>query len=149
MPLQRGTFVDYRISDTEIRPALVVRVWTETCAQFQVFPDKANDGADPWGADWFRSSAVRGDGVGQWVEAPVSVPFQFTNSTFIPLRQQPAIFPACTCGQAWWGTVQPPPCPVHGFRQNAPIEFKVPNGNTATATAVPMSIGVAPVGAGG
>lgn len=64
--LQRGTFVDYRMADGEYRPALVVRVWTPTCASLQVFPDRLSDGLDPLGAEWFRSLCSFGDEIGQW-----------------------------------------------------------------------------------
>jgi hypothetical protein len=35
-----------------------------------VFPDKSNDGADPFGCDWFRSSASCGEGLGFWIPRP-------------------------------------------------------------------------------
>lgn len=72
--LKHGEMVEFCIGEQhgakQWRPAMLVRVWTETCAQVQVFPDRVNDGGpngeDPTGQNWFRSSACRGDEVGQW-----------------------------------------------------------------------------------
>jgi hypothetical protein len=79
--IQRGDFVDYCIAEGEYRPALVVREWPGSpCLQLQVFVDKSNDGADPLGFDWFRSSAVRGDVAGTWRD----LPHRFVVSTVPP-----------------------------------------------------------------
>ena len=59
-----GDIVEFQISPGQWRPAMLVRVWTDICAQLQVFPDRFNDGSDA--TDWARSSAMRGDQVGQW-----------------------------------------------------------------------------------
>lgn len=37
------------------RPALIVRVWSETCVQLQVFTDGKNDRADGAGLVWVTS----------------------------------------------------------------------------------------------
>lgn len=66
MTHQHGDIVEFCIATNVWRPAMLVRVWTDVCAQLQVFPDRFNDGSDP--TDWARSSAMRGDEVGQWRE---------------------------------------------------------------------------------
>jgi hypothetical protein len=70
MVLQQGDFVEFCMPDGQYRPALVVRPWSDICAQLQVFPDKTNDGPDPYGLDWFRSSCQGGaqtfTGPGTW-----------------------------------------------------------------------------------
>jgi hypothetical protein len=113
--IQRGEFVDYAIAEEEYRPALVVRVWTDACVQLQVFADKVNDGADPLGFDWFRSSAVRGDVAGTWRPLPG------TALRFAPMPPAPFAQPwMCNCNQTWIGTPKPA-CPVHGG--SAPAKF--------------------------
>jgi hypothetical protein len=68
--MKHGDMVEFCISPGLWRPAMLVRIWTDTCAQVQVFPDRVNDGGpdgkDPMGADWFRSSVSRGIDVGNW-----------------------------------------------------------------------------------
>jgi hypothetical protein len=47
---QIGQIVNYVLkggkSEGEIRPAIVVRKWSETCVQLQVFTDCSNDGPE-------------------------------------------------------------------------------------------------------
>lgn len=58
----------------ELRPAIVVRVWSEDCCNAQVLLDGINDRIDhlpgeqrrdPTGVAWC-TSITRGDAVGQW-----------------------------------------------------------------------------------
>jgi hypothetical protein len=81
-------FVDYLMPDGSTRPALVVRDWAESCVSVQVFPDRVNDGEDPLGFGWFRSSCSRGDRAGCWRE-----------------RQTWAFVPAPAPGPTWPGFV--------------------------------------------
>lgn len=82
--MQHGDFVEYCMPNGEYRPALVVRAWSEHCAQLQVFTDKVNDGPDPHEQDWFRSSCSLGTAPGTWrplpsmfrfVPAPAAIPW--------------------------------------------------------------------------
>lgn len=38
-----GRIVHFHLSDGEVRPAIIVRVWSDTCVQLQVFTDGYND----------------------------------------------------------------------------------------------------------
>jgi hypothetical protein len=70
-PMPNGVlFVDYIMPDGSTRPALVVRDWTAACASIQVFPDRVNDGPDPLGFEWFRSSCSVGYTPGAWRHRP-------------------------------------------------------------------------------
>lgn len=73
-----GKIVIYRLTETEFRPALVVRAWSDTCAQLLVFPDGTNppdrdmllqQGRAPeswlFGGAW-RTSVSRGESIGMW-----------------------------------------------------------------------------------
>ena len=57
--LTHGRIVEFRLDGGpnagQYRPAMVVRVWTDECAQLEVHTDRSNDGPDPFGAEWFRS----------------------------------------------------------------------------------------------
>lgn len=138
----RGSFVDYCIGGGEYRPALVVREWSPDGAQLQVFTDKANDGADPLGFDWFRSSASRGTGSGTWRDLPIPISFT-VHAPAVPMFRQDR----CNCGDTWNGTAQKPPCPVHGWNQGGCGMFEIKDGAVyknigpanATATAAPVA----------
>lgn len=63
-----GATVYYRLPEGgrnagDLRPAIVVRVWSDTCVNLQVFTDSDNDNLPP--VVW-KTSAVKGDGPGQW-----------------------------------------------------------------------------------
>lgn len=82
-----GRIVHYRVGGTDetpdVRPAMVVRVWSATCVQLQVFLDGSNDAhrtivsgsGEPVpmftghetlrGLAW-RTSVALGDSVGEW-----------------------------------------------------------------------------------
>jgi hypothetical protein len=85
-----GRLVHYRVGGTdetpELRPALVVRVWSDTCVNLRVFPDGSND-SPAHGIGWkdekgeirdiftaaereagsaWKTSAVEGTGIGSW-----------------------------------------------------------------------------------
>jgi hypothetical protein len=125
-------FVDYAMPDGSTRPAIVVRDWTADCASIQVFSDPRNDGQDPYGAGWFRSSCSRGTAPGTWRERPLVF------SGVLPSVAGPAIWAApakqCTCATTWHGTTARPPCPEHGFgtkievKGSAPTVFEQPSG---------------------
>lgn len=75
-----GQLVLFRINENEVRPALIVRPWSEHCANLLVFPDGSNDGAHVnyeansnnshfiggQVAGIWKTSVPRGPGVGQW-----------------------------------------------------------------------------------
>lgn len=44
------------------RPAVIVRVWSDTCVQLQVFTDGSNDGPDYAAGVVWRTSVVKDDG---------------------------------------------------------------------------------------
>lgn len=71
-----GRIVHYQLgtgrSKGEYRPALIVRVWNDSCVNLQVFLDGSNDrenelsvGVDSPLTAW-KTSSVQGDGPGQW-----------------------------------------------------------------------------------
>lgn len=67
-----GRIVSFKISQEEIRPAIIVRVWSDTCVQLQIFIDGTNDRNKGFnieeqlrGIAW-RTSVVQGDDPGQW-----------------------------------------------------------------------------------
>ncbi|MDP2167960.1 MAG: hypothetical protein Q8J64_06490 [Thermodesulfovibrionales bacterium] len=71
--------VDYRISETETRPAVIVKEHDENCVNLQVFVDGSSDSGIftpeqcACGLAW-RTSVVRGDGIGQWQPPPEPPP---------------------------------------------------------------------------
>lgn len=70
-----GTIVHYKVAENVIRPAMVLQIHSPDCVQLQVFVDGKNDltlgGVGPnaeecaAGLMW-RTSVVRGDGIGKW-----------------------------------------------------------------------------------
>lgn len=79
MKLSPGRVVMFRISDTEVRPATVVKVWSDTCANLQIMLDGDGDknSFDRHGNYLFdlsecdkglvhRTSIVQGDDIGEW-----------------------------------------------------------------------------------
>ncbi|MDA8106190.1 MAG: hypothetical protein M0Z71_12535 [Nitrospiraceae bacterium] len=61
-----GRIVHYKITEKEVRPAIIVKVHSETCVNLQVFYDGGNDAAlSPIGMVW-KTSIVQGNGVGEW-----------------------------------------------------------------------------------
>jgi hypothetical protein len=76
-----GRIVEYRIDEHEVRPAMIVRVFTPECVNLQVFVDGVNDlGPCPKfngeegrrGLAW-RTSVKRGDGPGEWNVQPAGL----------------------------------------------------------------------------
>src|SRR5262245_20177326 len=93
-----GRLVQFRVSETEVRPALVVRVWSDEMVNLQVFLDGHNDAA--WkragvdvpmftfdererGQAW-KTSVHVGNGIGDW-----SWPVFNTTSTNATLTSTP------------------------------------------------------------
>jgi len=87
MAPQVGSVVQFKFGAEEsptVRPAIVVRVWSEECVNLAVLPDGSNDGAKvEYPAEggqrqvsgglcafWWVTSALKGDGVRQWNYPP-------------------------------------------------------------------------------
>lgn len=74
--LSHGRIVEFCLdagpNKGQYRPAMVTRVWNDSCAQLKIHVDYFNDsgglphGSDPLGAGWNRSSALMGEGPGTW-----------------------------------------------------------------------------------
>jgi hypothetical protein len=115
-------FVDYIMPDGSTRPALVVRDWTADCASIQVFSDPGNDGQDPYGAGWFRSSCSRGTAPGTWRERPLVfsgvIPSVVAGQVWVAPKR-------CNCADTWHAATAKPPCPEHGW--NATATYVQPN----------------------
>jgi len=79
-----GRIVIFRATEKEFRPAIIIRVWSDTYAQLAIIPDGSNDGAPVeypiaednraslngmtggrFGFVW-KTSVCRGTGVGMW-----------------------------------------------------------------------------------
>jgi hypothetical protein len=58
-----GRIVEYVLKDRygklQIRPAIIVRVWSDTCVQLQVFTDGTNDGPDYASGIYWATSVMR------------------------------------------------------------------------------------------
>lgn len=80
-----GRIVIYRAAEKEFRPAIIIRAWSDTCAQLAIIPDGSNDGAPMSYADQgadsraalygmtggrfefvWKTSVNRGESIGMW-----------------------------------------------------------------------------------
>lgn len=67
-----GSLVHYVLPDGisvgEHRPAIVVKIWTPTCVQLQVFTDSSNDGREYASGIVWKTSVVYDEGkqMGTW-----------------------------------------------------------------------------------
>lgn len=71
-----GRIVHYVLPDGrskgEVRPAIIIRVWSQTCVNLQVFIDHTNDYPIPQVEDLWRTSVMEGDKdqLGTWFWPP-------------------------------------------------------------------------------